>query len=398
MTEPHPADGHPASGPAEHIRRMRRSGIREIMDRAAGRDDVLHLEVGQPDFPTPAHIVEAGCAAARAGYTRYTANKGLAEVRESIVAKLKRDNDIHTRAEDVVITAGAVNALMESLTTLVAPGDAVLIPDPGWPNYQMMADILSARTVHYPLLPGDGFLPDLDRLEHLAARTERAKVLLVNSPANPTGAVFPRWVVQRLVDIAARHRLHLVSDECYEQVVFEGEHVSPGSLDPDGRVLSVFSMSKSYAMTGWRMGYVTGSSELMDLVAKVQEPMISCATAIAQKAGQVALESDQSCVREMTDTYRRRRDVAVDILRDGGLLVTVPRGAFYIMADVSAVGPDSYAFAHRLLAEAGVAVAPGETFGPSGAGMVRLSLATAGEDLREGAGRLVDAVARWSGR
>ena len=380
--------------PAERIRLMKRSGIREIMDLAAGRDDVLHLEVGQPDFPTPQHIVEAGCHAARSGFTTYTANKGLVAVRESIVAKLGRVNGIAADPDAVVITAGAVNALVECLTTLVSPGDAILIPDPGWPNYQMMADVLSARTVHYPLLPGQDFSPDLDRLEELA-RTSGAKVLLINSPGNPTGAVFSRAVTERLVELAERHGMYLLSDECYEQVVFEGEHVSPASIDGAEHVLSVFSLSKSYAMTGWRMGYVTGPRDVIDLVAKVQEPMISCATSIAQKAGQAALDGDQGCVAEMVDAYRSRRDMVVDILGDGGLLISVPRGAFYIMADVSAAGSDSYAFARRLIQERSVAVAPGETFGPSGAGKVRLSLATATPDLREGAHRLVDAVAEW---
>jgi aspartate aminotransferase/aminotransferase len=380
--------------PAERIRLMRRSGIREIMDLAAGRPDVLHLEVGQPDFPTPAHIVEAGCAAARAGFTTYTANKGLVEVRASIAAKLKTVNGIDTAVDDIVITAGAVNALVEALTAIVSPGDRILIPDPGWPNYQMMADVLSAETVLYPLLPDEGYLPDLDRLDELA-RTSGATVLMINTPGNPTGAVFPREVVERLVELSARHGMYLLSDECYEQIVFEGEHVSPAAVDGAEHVLSVFSMSKSYAMTGWRMGYLTGPSDVVDLVAKVQEPMISCATAIAQKAGQAALEGDQECVREMTRSYRERRDMVVDILREGGLLVSVPRGAFYIMADVSAVTQDSYGFARRLITETGVAVAPGETFGPSGAGTVRLSLATATPELREGTERLVRAVAAW---
>lgn len=380
--------------PAPRIRDMKRSGIREIMDLAAQRADVLHLEVGQPDFPTPSHIVEAACTAATAGYTTYTANKGLLEVRQSITAKLKRDNGIDVPADDVVISCGAVNALFESLVALISPGDGILLPDPGWPNYEMMADTLSARVSRYPLLPDQGFIPDLDALDALAA-DPGVKVLIINSPGNPTGAVFPRPVMEALVEIARRHDLYLISDECYEQIVFEGEHVSPGSLDHDGRVLSVFSMSKSYAMTGWRMGYVTGESSLVELVAKVQEPVVSCATSIAQKAGQAALEGDQSCVREMTASYRARRDMVVDLLRAGGLLINEPRGAFYILADISSASTDSYAFARRLLAEKAVAVAPGLTFGPAGAGVVRLSLATDIDQLRTGTERLVEAVSEW---
>jgi aspartate/methionine/tyrosine aminotransferase len=380
--------------PAPRIRDMKRSGIREIMDLAAQRTDVLHLEVGQPDFATPAHIIEAGCLAATQGYTTYTANKGLLEVRESITEKLKRDNGIDVPADDVVISCGAVNALFESLVAIVSPGDGILLPDPGWPNYEMMADTLSARISRYPLLPDEGYIPDLERLDELAA-DPGIKVLIVNSPGNPTGAVFPRQVVEELVRIAQRHDLYLISDECYEQIVFDGEPVRPGSLEHDGRVLSVFSMSKSYAMTGWRMGYVTGESSLVDLVAKVQEPVVSCATSIAQKAGQAALDGDQSCVREMTASYRARRDMVVDLLRTGGLLINEPKGAFYILADISSASSDSYAFARRLLVEKGIAVAPGLTFGPAGAGVVRLSLATDSEQLRTGTQRLVEAVTEW---
>jgi len=374
---------------------MQRSGIREIMDLAAGRADVLHLEVGQPDFPTPNHVIDAACRAAHDGYTTYTANKGLREVRESMSAKLERDNGISADPDNLVITCGAVNALLESLVATVSPGDSILVPDPGWPNYEMMADVLDARVVRYPLVPEEGFVPDLDRLEQIVSATDRAKAIIINSPGNPTGAVFPETVIERLVEIALRAGVYLLSDECYEQIVFEGRHLSPGSLDHEGRVISVFSLSKSYAMTGWRVGYVTGDPELMELVAKVQEPLISCATSIAQKAAQAALEGDQACVREMTAAYRNRRDMVVDILRAGDLLVTVPSGAFYVLADISRATTDSYGFARWLIEEHGVAVAPGQTFGPAGAGMVRLSLATNTDDLREGSERLVRAVSGW---
>ena len=219
---------------------------------------------------------------------------------------------------------------------------------------------------------------------------------MINSPGNPTGAVFPRDMMERLVDLAERHDMYLLSDECYEQVVFEGEHVSPASLDAPDHVLSVFSMSKSYAMTGWRMGYVTGPSDVVELVAKVQEPMISCATAITQKAGQAALDGDQDCVREMTRSYR-----------DGGTWSWRSCGREVCWSPCRAVPSTSWptsrpqprtptTFARRLITQAGVAVAPGETFGPSGAGKVRLSLATATPDLREGTERLVRAVSAWA--
>lgn len=383
------------SSTAPRIRNMQRSGIREIMDLAAGRTDVVHLEVGQPNFATPEHVIEAACRAAHGGFTTYTPNKGLLEVRQAMAHKLERFNKIVTSPDDVVISCGAVNALLESLMAVVSPGETILIPDPGWPNYQMMADVLDARAVLYPLVPEDGYLPDLDRLEQLALSTPGVKALIVNSPGNPTGAVFPASVMQRLVEIASRADLYLVSDECYEHVVYEGEHLSPAVFDTEGRVISVFSMSKSYAMTGWRVGYATGAPDVMELVAKIQEPLISCATAVSQKAAQAALEGDQSCVQEMTAAYRRRRDTVVDILHVGSVLVTVPNGSFYVLADISKVTDDSYAFARRLVAERGVAVAPGETFGPAGAGLVRLSLATSTDDLITGCQRLVAAVDEW---
>lgn len=376
--------------PSPRIVTMARSGIREIMDLAALRPDTVHLEVGQPDFPTPAHVLEAACAAIADGYTTYTANRGLLEVRETIVDKLQRENGIRTTVDDVAITCGAVNALFECLAALVSPGEVVLLPDPGWPNYVMMADTLGLRAVRYPLVAEEGYLPDLDRLAELA-RASGAQALIINSPSNPTGAVFPRQVMERVVEIAEECDLYVISDECYEHIVFGGEHISPASLD-DRRVLSVFSLSKSYAMTGWRVGYVCGPSTAMEQVAKVQEPVVSCATAVAQKAAQAALAGDQSCVREMSASYERRRDMVVDLLSDAGMLINRPEGAFYILADIAAAGTPSDEFARRLVTAQGVAVAPGLTFGPLGEHVVRLSLATAEDQLRAGVERLVAAV------
>jgi aspartate/methionine/tyrosine aminotransferase len=354
---------------------------------------VLHLEVGEPDFPTPEHIVRAASQAAEQGWTKYTANKGLPDLRDALAAKLGTRNDIQVHPDQIVVTVGAVNALMESLMALVDPGDAILIPDPGWPNYEMMAAALHARVVRYPLLAGRGFQPDVDQLEHLARTTPGARVLITNSPGNPTGAVFDAATSERLVAIARTADLWLLSDECYEDIVFDdATHVSPGAFDDEGRVLSVFSFSKSYAMTGWRVGYVATTSELADLVAKAQEAVASCAPAVSQKAALAALTGDTEPVERMRAAYQERRDVASDLLESAGLLVARPRGAFYAMADVSGTALDSYAFARQLLLHQRVAVAPGETFGPGGAGMVRLSLSTSAVDVEEGVRRLVQEV------
>src|SRR4051794_22574092 len=274
---------------------MRRSGIREVLDLASERPGTLHLEIGEPDFPTPPHVVEAAARAAAEGYTKYTSNRGLVSLREAIRAKLAERNGIEATVDRIVVTVGGDNGLFEALLTLVEPGEAVLIPDPGWANYESMALTLHAVPLRYPLDRAREFEPDLEALAELA-RDPRAKVLLVNSPGNPTGAVWPRATLERVLEIAQEHDLYLLSNEVYEEIVFEGEHFSPATIDAEGRVVTVFSVSKTYAMTGWRLGYVVASPQLAGLIAKVQEPVVSCATAVAQKAAEAALLGPQDCV------------------------------------------------------------------------------------------------------
>jgi aspartate/methionine/tyrosine aminotransferase len=381
--------------PARAIAGMPRSGIREVMELASLREGVLHLEVGEPDFQTPGHIVEAAARAAAEGYTKYTPNRGLPSVVEAICEKLARRNGIVVEPDQVVVTAGAVGAIMGALIALVEPGEEILLPDPGWPNYEMMAAVIGARTIAYPLDRAQGYEPDLDRLAELAARP-RAKAIVVNSPGNPTGAVWSRETFARVVEIARDSGLYVVSDEVYEEIVFEGEHVSPATFDEDGRVVTASGVSKTYAMTGWRIGYLAAHAEVAGLVAKVQEPLVACAAAVSQRAAEAALRGPQDCVSTMRDAYRRRRDTAVDALREHGLLVSEPRGAFYILADVGRATDDTYAFARALVAEHAVAVAPGATFGPAGRALVRLSLASASEVIEEGIARLATAVELWS--
>jgi aspartate/methionine/tyrosine aminotransferase len=373
---------------------MRRSGIRELLDLASTRPGVLHLEIGEPDFPTPPHVLEAAARAAADGYTKYTLNRGLPSLREAIRAKLVERNGIRVDVEQIVVTAGGGNALMEALLALVEPGEAILIPDPAWPNYEMMAAALNAAPLRYPLERASDFHPDLEALAALA-REPRAKVLLINSPGNPTGAVWPRQTIEAVLEIARANDLYVLSDEVYDELVFEGEHISPATLDDGGRIVTVFSASKTYAMTGWRVGYLIAASEVADLIAKVQEPVVSCAAAPAQKAFEAALTGPQDCVAVMREAYRHRRDLTVEALREGDLFVNEPRGAFYIFADVSRATDQTTAFARTLVLEHGVAVAPGETFGPGAAGLVRLSLAASSETLEEGVARLARAVDHW---
>lgn len=378
--------------PADRIEAMPRSGIRTIMDLAAGRDDVVHLEVGQPDFPTPDHVVAAAVEAARRGPHGYTPNKGLPALREAIAGRLADVGGVDASADEIVVGCGAVNVLYEALVTIVAPGDAIAVPDPGWPNYAMMADLLDARAVPYPLDAADGYEPDPERVAAVLAERPDVRAIVLNSPNNPSGAVYRPETVRDLVDVAARADVYVVSDECYGQVVFDGAtQTSAAAYDPDGRVVTIQSVSKAYAMTGWRLGWAFARQPLADLIAKVQEPVVACAPGISQMAALAALTGDQSVVDHMVATYQRRRDVAVELLDAAGIARSDPRGAFYVLVDASVMGPDTYATAERLVVEHGLATAPGETFGAGGRGRLRLSLATATEDVARGIGRLIAA-------
>jgi aspartate/methionine/tyrosine aminotransferase len=277
------------------------------------------------------------------------------------------------------------------LAAVLEQGDEVLLPDPGWPNYRMMLPWLGARPVFYPCPPSAGFQPDLDTLAALV--TPRTKVLVVNSPNNPTGAVYPVATITRMIELAQRHNMWLLSDECYDQILLDGSWTSPASLAPDdARIATVFTFSKTYSMTGWRLGYLAGSAELVDTATKVLESNSSCVSTISQVAAEAALTGPQDCLIEMVDAYRRRRDIVVGILEDAELFIARPTGAFYIMADVSSAGLPSRDLAFALLRERGVSVAPGTAFGRVAGEAVRISLASSDADLREGVGRLAEFV------
>jgi aspartate/methionine/tyrosine aminotransferase len=364
-----------------------RSGIREMMDAAAALDEVLHLELGEPDFPTPPHIVEAVARAQRDGLVKYTLSRGTPELRALLTDKVRARNALDVPAEQIVVTAGGTAAVYAALASLVAAGDGVLVPDPGWPGIELDATLLRARPLRYRLLPEEGYRPDLDQLESLAPE---ARVLFLNTPSNPTGAVHERATLERMLEIAERHDLVVLADEVYEDITFDVEPVSIGSLGYEGRVVTVFSFSKGYAMTGWRVGYAAAPEEVVEAMVQVAETIVACPSWTGQTAAVAALTGPREPVAEMRDEYRRRRDVAVAALRAHGLLISEPRGTFYAMADLSALGASSYEIARRLLVEERVAVAPGETFGPSGAGTVRLSLASPPSVVAEA----IDRIAR----
>jgi aspartate aminotransferase len=376
-----------AHGPAEG----HHSGIREIANEAIRTPGAIRLDVGQPNFRTPDHIGEAGKRAIDEGKTYYTHTQGLLSLREKLAAKLARVNGIHVTPDRIACTPGGVGAIAAVFASVLEDGDEVLLPDPGWPNFAMMLPWTDAKGVFYPCRPEAGFQPDLDALARLI--TPRSKLIVVNSPNNPTGAIYPRQTIEKLVELAQRHNLWMISDECYDQIVLDGTWTSPASIAPDDpRIASVFTFSKTYSMTGWRIGYVAGSAELIDTATKVLESNSSCTSTISQVAAEAALDGPQDCVTEMVTAYRRRRDLVVDLLREAGLFIAEPAGAFYVMADISPSGLDSRSFAFELLRKKGVSVAPGSAFGEVGKDAVRISLASSDQDLREGVGRLAEFV------
>lgn len=367
---------------------MPRSGIRQVMDLAWSLPDpVIGLHVGEPSFPSPAHVVEAARAAYAAGETHYVPNAGIDALRVAIAEKVSTANGFVVTPGQVVVSAGGAQALHNAFSLTLSAGDEVLIPDPGWPNYAMAVQLLQAVPVRYPLRPGNGFRPDPAELARLV--TERTRVLVVNTPSNPLGTVLPATDVEALVRLAEDHDLWLLSDECYDALTFGQPHVSPGRFDRDGRVLSAFSFSKTYAMTGLRVGYLITSEEVARQSAKLQEPMLACVNAPAQAAALAALRGPQDAVAVMRAAYRERRDLALAQLDAQGMGYLTPEGAFYLWVDVrDRSSGDVATWAMDLLRQHHVAVAPGTTFGPLGEGWVRLSLATATEDLIEGIRRM----------
>ena len=367
------------------------SRIREIMELAWADPEAIHLEVGEPDFPTPEHVVEAAHKAALAGRTRYAPNAGLPELREALADKVTRRNAYEVRPEQVVVTQGGIQALYLVLRALLEPGDEVLLPDPAWPNYRMIAHLLGARVLSYPLVAEGGFLPRLEDLERLA--TPRTRAILVNSPSNPLGTVVSRELMEGLLDFARERGLWFISDEVYDEVVYDDVFVSAGSLaEPRDRLVSIYSFSKVYAMTGWRVGYLVAPPDLAKLLTGMQEPIISCVNTPAQMAALAAVTGPQDVVREMSEAYRARRDELLGVLDRGELPSSRPLGAFYVWTDVSEADVPSMEFARSLIEREHVAVAPGSAFGELGEGYVRLSLASSREDLLEGTSRLVQHV------
>lgn len=347
------------------------SGIREVFE-AAG-EDAINLGLGQPDFPTPEHARQAAVDAIEAGDAdAYTSNRGTPELVDAIVQKHQRDNDLDVAPEGVIATSGGSEALHLALEAHVDPGEEVLFPDPGFVSYDALTRIAGGEPVGLPLRE-DLTLDPATVEEHI---TEDTAAFVVNSPANPTGAVQSPEDMREFARIADEHDVLCVSDEVYEHIVFDGEHRSPMEFAETDNVVVVSACSKTYSMTGWRLGWVAASERRAERMLRVHQYSQACASAPAQYAAEAALSGPQDVVDEMVAQFEQRRDLVLDELEDMGLDVPKPEGAFYAMPKV----PDGWV---DEVIDRGVVVVPGEAFGEHGEGYARISYATDTEQLRE---------------
>src|SRR5213083_1530483 len=367
--------------------------ISDLIAESQGKGKkILSLAIGEPDFPTPMHIVEAAKKALDDGYTKYTAAPGIRELREAIAEKSQKENGIPAKAENVIV-APTKHTLFMTFMSLLDPGDAALIPDPVWVSYAPMASLAGAKPVPIRTAAEDGFVPSTETVAE--AITPRTRLIVLNSPSNPAGSVYSRSQMRGLADLAADHDLTIVSDEIYEKILDEGEHVSPASLDGMfDRTVTVNGFSKTYSMTGWRLGWLVAPTPMARQIGKVQEHTITCATAFAQKAGVAALRGPTTPLQAMVKEFRARRDLVLkELATIEGLSTHRPTGAFYVFPRYDAE-IDSATLSERILKEASVAVTPGSAFGEAGEGHLRISYAASRETIAEGLHRIREVFAR----
>ena len=359
--------------------------------------DIIHLEIGEPDFATPAHVVEAGCRALREGHTHYTPTAGIPELRAAIAADVGRSRGVDVRPEQVVVTPGGKPIMFFAILALVDEGDEVLLPNPAFPIYESMVEFAGGRPVFVPLRQENGFRFDLG--EFSAGLSEKTRLVILNSPANPTGGVLTAEDIAGLAEILReRPDVFVLSDEIYSRLIYSERFASIASepgLGPDGRTIILDGFSKTYAMTGWRLGYGVMPEPLADQVAKLQVNSNSCTSAATQYAGLEALTGPQDSVGEMLAEFRDRRDLIVAGLGDlPGVECITPQGAFYAFPRVAGTGRPADELADLLLDEAGVACLSGTAFGHHGEGHLRLSYATSRENITRALDRMGTVLSR----
>ena len=375
------------------------SGIRVMMERANRMQkegkDVIHMEIGRPDFDTPEVIKKAAFDSLEKGHVFYTSNYGTPELRAAIAEKLTKENNVAYAPEEILVTIGVGEGTYASIAAFVNPGEEVLVPNPVWLNYIHVPEFFGAMPVTYSLKEDNDYQIDLDELE--AKTTEKTKMLVINSPGNPTGTVQSLETLQKLADFAKKHNLIVVSDEIYEKLVYGGaKHVSIASLPGmKERTITLNGFSKCYSMTGWRLGYAAAPVEFIKGLVRVHQYINTCASSFVQDAGIVALKEAEPDVQKMVKEYERRRNYAVKALNEiDGISCKMPEGAFYIFVNIKSLGKTSAEIADYLLDEALVATVPGSAFGTEGEGYIRLSYACSYERIVEAMARMKEAFAK----
>jgi len=357
---------------------------------------VIHLEIGEPDFPTPKHVVEAGKQALDEGWTKYGPTQGLPELRESIAAYISRTRNIQVGPQNICVVPGGKPVMYFAIVALLEAGDEAIYPNPGFPIYESMIKFQGAKPVPIPLEESRGFSFDLDLLER--SLTDRTKMVILNSPANPTGGIMPAEDMRRLAEILSKRDVVVLSDEIYSRICYTGEPVSIASFQGmREKTIILDGFSKTYSMTGWRLGYGVMPEWLADAVVKLMVNSNSCTASFTQRAGIAALDGPQDDVDKMVAEFRRRRDVIVKGLNDiPGISCSVPAGAFYAFPNVKRTGLPSKDLADMLLYEAGVACLDGNCFGSHGDGYLRFSYANSLENIHEALNRIRKISSRWA--
>jgi aspartate aminotransferase len=380
--------------------RMQRLGTEtafEVLVRARALEaqgrDVIHLEIGEPDFDTPANVSEAGVVAIRDGWTHYGPAAGQPDLRQTIADYINRSRGTAYGPANVVVTPGGKPIMFFLILALLEEGDDAIFPDPGFPIYRSMIDFVGARAIPLPIREELDFRLDVDELAALI--TPQTKFLIINSPANPTGGVLTREDLEAIAALAVKHDLFVLADEIYSEIIYDGDHYSIATFPglPE-RTAILDGFSKTYAMTGWRLGYGVMPQDLAEQVSRLMVNSVSCTASLVQRAGIEALTGPQETVRDMVSAFRGRRDLMVEGLNNiPGISCREPAGAFYVFPNITGTGMSSKEFADRLLDDFGVAALSGTSFGEHGEGYLRLSYANSEENLAKALQR-IDAAAR----
>ncbi len=357
-------------GRADNVKKLIKSGV-----------DIIRMEIGEPDFITPKIIIDAATQAMSNGLTKYTSSSGIPDLKKAIINKLESQNRINSNLGEIIVTPGAKQGIYYALATLINKGDEVLIPDPSWGSFSNIIEYLGGISVHYHCPAKNDFKINITALANLV--TNRTKVILLNYPCNPTGQTISKEELIEIAKIAQAHNLLIISDETYERILFDGTvHVSIASLpNMAPRIISVFSFSKTYAMTGWRLGYVVGPKPIISKMIQIQQQTATCPTSIAQAAGVKAFEAEAD-VQLMLKEYTKRRTFMLTGLKECGISCLPPPGTFYLFPDISRLG-SSEEVADLFLEHAKVSVVPGTAFGKQGEGHIRMHFAASMPELEK---------------